>query len=174
MKNKTLQDYSEQEETLLASGDLEAMKAFIGECYRQGHTYFERGAFQEAAEFFQYVSVLDPKYLDIYYHMGIAFYKSNNNRQAYIAFKNAIKFDSHNTEIINLMKNVQINLGIEVTEEETDFQRITKNLPQFSSGEGMFLFGQAILEAIQNQETRTQNHEVRIQKTEHKITSYRS
>ncbi|MCC8368700.1 MAG: tetratricopeptide repeat protein [Rickettsia endosymbiont of Oxypoda opaca] len=129
MKNKTLQDYSEQEETLLASGDLEAMEAFIEECYRQGHTYFERGAFQEAAEFFQYVSELNREYPDIYYHMGIAFYKSNNNRQAYIAFKKAIKFDSHNTEIINLMKNVQKKLGIkEDSSNNSDFQIITASI----------------------------------------------
>lgn len=62
MKNKTLQDYSEKEETLLASDDSEAMKAFIEECYRQGLTYFERESFQEAAEFFQYVSELDRVY----------------------------------------------------------------------------------------------------------------
>lgn len=132
MKNKTLQDYSEQEETLLASGDLEAMKAFIEECYRQGLAYFERGSFQEAAEFFQYVSELDREYPDIYYHMGIAFYKSNNKYQAYIAFQQAIRlriFNPDYKDASNNMKQVQKDLGIEEdSSNNSDFQIITASI----------------------------------------------
>ncbi|WP_342270180.1 tetratricopeptide repeat protein [Rickettsia endosymbiont of Orchestes rusci] len=118
MKNKTAQDYFEKGEVLFAAENLEEIDVFIEECYRQGHAYFERGKedikyFHEAAKLFQYVFEFNPEYPDIYYHMGRAFYESNNKYQAYVAFKKLRMLNPNYKDASDNMKQIQEDLGIE-------------------------------------------------------------